>query len=340
MKSFWPRVSLTLAALVLSACGGGGSSYSPAANMAPKANFAFVCADLACTFTNTSTDPDVGDTLTAYNWTFGDGTPALATRDVSHTFANAGSFAVTLRVTDSFGASTESSLPAVTVTAIASAGPAPHASFAVSCQSLDCTFTDTSTYDPGSTPQSRAWDFDDGVTLAAASPTTHRYTATTLKTFSIKLTVTDTSGKISTSTQSLPLAPPASSVNCVGGAGCTLQLLQASTVTATLVSRSCSAHGNVFNLTAPVVQTLFSDGCYATVGSTVMLNGGQRFPANTVLAAEVISGLSGTTGLAYLPSIRVTGDFASGWTLVFDDGYGGPGEPDFNDLVVLLKPTQ
>ena len=331
------RALLLLAALGLSACGGGGSGSSAAPNTAPTANFASVCADLVCTFTNISTDPDVGDTLSAISWTFGDATAAVATRDANHTFALAGTYDVTLTVTDRFGA--QGTRPVkITVTAPASSGPVPHASFTASCQSLDCTFKDTSAYDPGSTPQSRVWDFGDGVTLTASSPTTHRYAATTLTTFSIKLTVTDAAGKISTSTQSLPVAPAASTANCVGG-GCSLQLLQASTVTATLVSSSCAAHGNVFSITAPVVQTIFADGCYDLVGSSVPLNGGQRFAANTVLAAQVVSGLSGTTGLAYLPSIRVTGDFANGWTLIFDDGYGGPGEPDFNDLIILIKAT-
>ena len=25
--------------------------------------------------------------------------------------------------------------------------------------------------------------------------------------------------------------------------------------------------------------------------------------------------------------------------VTFDDGYGGPGEPDFNDLVIVIKAT-
>jgi len=35
----------------------------------------------------------------------------------------------------------------------------------------------------------------------------------------------------------------------------------------------------------------------------------------------------------------VTGGFTTGWTLTFDDGYGGAGEPDFNDLVILIIAT-
>lgn len=335
MKTIWLRALLVTAALGLSACGGGGSGSSAAPNAPPQANFAWACTDLVCTFTSTSTDPDVGDMLTAYSWTFGDATAALTTELVNNTFAAAGSYDVSLTVTDRFGAK-DTHLARIRVTAPAPSGAVPHADFTVSCQSLDCTFKDKSTYDVGSTRQSRVWDFGDGMTLPATSPTTHRYAATTLTTFSVRLTVTDTAGNISTSTQSLLVAPPASTLNCVGG-NCSLQLAQASTVTVTLVSHSCRAHGNRFAITAPVVQTIFADGCHDLVGSAVMLNGGQRFPANTVLVAEVVSGLSGTTGLAYPPSIRLTGDFNNGWTLVFDDGSGGLGEPDFDDLTILIK---
>ena len=42
---------------------------------------------------------------------------------------------------------------------------------------------------------------------------------------------------------------------------------------------------------------------------------------------------------ATAPQLRVTGNFANGWTLEFDDGFVGPGEPDFNDLVITVKAT-
>ena len=118
-----------------------------------------------------------------------------------------------------------------------------------------------------------------------------------------------------------------------------LNLAQASTVTATLVSHSCSAHGNEVVLTSPITQSIFADGCYDTVGSAVPINGGNTFAVNTTLQVAVRSGLSGSTGLVFPPSIRVTGNFANGWTLAFDDGYGGAGEPDFNDLIIVIKAT-
>jgi len=323
----------------LSACGGGGGGgggSSPAVNQAPTANFAFSCADLVCTFTSNSTDQDVGDAVVSQSWTFGDGTTAVTAPAPVHAFAAAGGYDVNLVVADRSGASSNI-VRRVTVTAPA-APAAPHANFSVSCVSLDCTFTDTTTYDPGSTFQSRLWAFGDSATLAGTNPALHSYAATTLTTFTAKLTITDMAGKTSTSIQSVLAAPPATSLNCVGG-NCVLNLTQASRVSAGLVSHSCTAQGNRVIITAPVQQVIFADGCVDPVGSAVQLNGGALFAANTQLQIAVLSGTVPSTSLAFPPAIRLTGDFANGWTLTFDDGFGGPGEPDFNDLVIFIKAT-
>jgi PKD repeat protein len=338
--SYSLRALAPLLFVALSACGGGGGGSSPAAvNRAPTANFAFSCADLVCTFTSNSTDQDVGDAIVSQSWTFGDGTTTAVT-DPAHTFAAAGAYDVNLMVADRSGA-TSTMVRRVTVTA-PPAPAAPHANFTVSCISLDCTFTDTTTYDAGSALQSRFWDFGDSATLAATNPAPHSYAATTLTTFTAKLTVTDIAGKTSTSVQSVVVAPPATSLNCVGsnaGGNCVLTLTQAARVQAGLVSHSCSAQGNRVLITAPVTQTIFPDGCVDPVGTVVNINGGAVFAANTQLQIAVVSGTLPTASLAFQPAIRLTGDFANGWTLTFDDGYGGPGEPDFNDLVILIKAT-
>ena len=136
----WLLVAFVLPALGLSACGGGGGGGSagtvPATNTAPTANFAVACVDLACSFTSTSTDQDVGDAIGTYLWNFGDGTPVAATANPSHTFAAAGTYTVTLGVADSARAPSTVARP-VTVTA-PPVPAAPHASFTASCTSLDC----------------------------------------------------------------------------------------------------------------------------------------------------------------------------------------------------------
>jgi len=329
----------SLVLVALSACGGGGSSGG-AANSPPTANFAFACADLVCTFTSNSTDQDVGDAVVSFNWSFGDATAAATAAAPVHTFVAAGAYDVNLTVADRSGV-TGSIVRRVTVTA-PPAPAAPHASFTASCVSLDCTFTDTTSFDPGSALQSRSWDFGDSTAPGSASPTTHSYAASTLTTFTAKLTVTDDAGKTSTSVQSVVVAPPATTLNCVGnpgGGSCILTLTTASKVSAGLLSHSCSAQGNRVVMTAPINEVIFADGCVDPVGSSKTLNGGATFAAGTQLQISVLSGTVQSTSLAFQPAIRVTGDFANGWTLTFDDGFGGPGEPDFNDLVIVIRAT-
>ncbi|WP_313477351.1 PKD domain-containing protein [Microbacterium sp.] len=63
------------------------------------------CDALSCEFSGAdSSDPDSGDAVTAYSWDFGDGSAAASGVTASHTFAAAGTYTVTLTVTDESGA--------------------------------------------------------------------------------------------------------------------------------------------------------------------------------------------------------------------------------------------
>lgn len=89
-------------------CGTGGPVNQP-----PTASFTFNCNDLACTFNgNGSSDSD--GSISNFAWNFGDGSNASGAT-TSNTYANAGTFNVTLTVTDDDGA-TDSQTRAVTVT--------------------------------------------------------------------------------------------------------------------------------------------------------------------------------------------------------------------------------
>ena len=66
-------------------------------NQLPIADFTADCADLACTFTDASSDAD-GSVLT-WNWAFGDGTFS-AQQSPQHTYAEGASYTVILVVTD------------------------------------------------------------------------------------------------------------------------------------------------------------------------------------------------------------------------------------------------
>ncbi len=69
------------------------------ANLAPTATFSVSTNGLAVAVdASGSTDPD--GSITAYSWDFGDGTAAVTGRTATHTYAAAGSYPVTLTVTD------------------------------------------------------------------------------------------------------------------------------------------------------------------------------------------------------------------------------------------------
>jgi len=78
---------------------GGGSAPPPGT---PVANFSDTISGLSVSFTDSSTD--TGATIASRAWTFGDGSSSTATNP-SHTYAAAGTYSVTLKVTDSTGVS-------------------------------------------------------------------------------------------------------------------------------------------------------------------------------------------------------------------------------------------
>ncbi|HEX6107600.1 MAG TPA: hypothetical protein VFZ26_18595, partial [Gemmatimonadales bacterium] len=258
------------------------------------------------------------------------GTPATSTQQnpADVTFAAAGTHDVVLTVTDNRGG-TANVTKAVTVTAPTAGGPT--ASFDVSCVGAVCTITNTTTGATGATV-TWAWDFGNGETSTEQSPAPVQYTVDEVTTFTIMLVVTS-DGLTSQASRQVTVSPPAT-LTCEGQA-CTLGIDETATVVVTLVSSDCEAHGNTFVITAPIEETLFTDGCFAPVGSSFTLNGGAAFNAGTELAAEVRSGLAGAEN----PQLRVSGTFATGWTLEFDDGFVGVGEPDFNDLVISVVAT-
>ena len=70
-------------------------------NVAPVADFTYVAEYLMVNFTDTSTDANTDDTLT-WSWDFGD-EETSTDQNPSHTYAEAGTYNVTLTVTDMYG---------------------------------------------------------------------------------------------------------------------------------------------------------------------------------------------------------------------------------------------
>jgi PKD repeat protein len=337
-------ITAGLAAAGLALTGCGNDSNGPGGNnVAPTANFTSECTDLACDFSDLSSDPD--GTVASVAWQFGDGGTA-GIRNPSHAYAGNGpgtdaTYTVTMTVTDNDGAEgTLSRDVTVSEPGTQPTNNAPTAEFNIVCASVTCTFTDESTDPDGNgTIVSWAWEFGDGETAAVQNPPAHTYAATGLESFTVRLTVTDDGGLSSTRSVQISVAPPAT-LTC-NGVACTLLLPEPSTVTVTLESRECTARNNTFRITAPVPETLFTDGCYTPVPgtpeATFQLDNGGVFAAGTELEAEV---LSGSVKLETEPALRVTGSFATGWTLEFDDGEDATfPEPDFNDLVIRIVAT-
>jgi len=81
-------------------------------NNPPTASFTDSCTDLACSFTDGSSDSD--GSVVSWSWNFGDGSTSTS-QNPSHSFAAAGTYTVSLTVTDDDGA-TNSTSQSVTVT--------------------------------------------------------------------------------------------------------------------------------------------------------------------------------------------------------------------------------
>jgi|GEM_PF-705754 len=91
----WGRINAYRAVSQAGGCG-------PAVNQPPVASFAYSCAGLTCEFDGSgSSDPD--GTIVGYAWDFGDGASG-GNQVTSHTYAAAGTYNVTLTVTDEDGA--------------------------------------------------------------------------------------------------------------------------------------------------------------------------------------------------------------------------------------------
>ncbi len=332
MRSLHSLALVTAIAAAGTACGGdnGNGNGNGPDNDPPVAAFtAPACTQgTACTFTDASTD-DVG--IQSRAWTFENGTPATSTQATQQvTFNASGPQTVTLTVTDAEGESDNVSQD-VNVAPPTGGNQPPTAAFAVSCSSLECTF-DNNSADADGTFTS-AWNFGDGQFSSEANPV-HDYVAD--GDFSVTLVVTDDDGATASITQVVSVAP-AATLSCNGTPNCSLTIDVPSTVVVTLVDEDCEIAGNTFRITEPFEETLFDDGCNETEGQSFPLQGGAVIGAGTEIRAEVISG-GGT--LVTEPAVRVTGTFATGWTLSFDDGvFADPGGPDFNDLIITIVAT-
>ena len=200
----------TLALLtMLAGCGGGGGSSGGSDppidnNISPVARFVWTSnpaggANSYSFDATTSTDAD--GRIASYSWEFGDGgtgTGATAT----HTYAASGQFLVTLRVTDNNGgrATATSTVDASTKPPVARFTIAP--AFA---NSRTITLDASTSTDPNNDIATYTWKFGDSTT--GSGKTITRDYRNPGGQFNVELTVTDSQGQSSVTTQTVTITP-------------------------------------------------------------------------------------------------------------------------------------
>jgi PKD repeat protein len=172
----------------------------PPPNHPPRAEFAPSCTNLACSFTDQSRDDD--GSVVAWSWTLGDGSTSNQ-QSPSHTYSSAGTYDVTLTVTDDDGAANLKSRR-ITVNAPPAPNQPPTADFTSSCSDLVCDFADGSADSDGEV-SAWSWDFGDGSGSTARNPS-HSYTSG--GSYDVTLTITDDDGANASVTHQVTVTVP------------------------------------------------------------------------------------------------------------------------------------
>jgi len=226
---------------------------APAANVAPTAAFTNTTQGLTATFDG-STSSDSDGTIAGYAWNFGDGQTGTG-RTPTNTYAAAGSYTVTLTVTDNVGA-TDVASRQVSVTAPPPANVAPTASFTATPAGLRANVDATGSSDPDGTIDAYSWSFGDGGT-GTGETAFHDYA--NAGTYSVKLTVTDNDGASGTYTKSVTVTAPPVNQPPVSSFNVTVNGL-----TADLKSTSTDPDGTIAGFAWD-----FGDGATSTDAATV-----------------------------------------------------------------------
>jgi PKD repeat protein len=176
-------------------------STGKALNLAPDARFTSAATYLDATFDATGT-VDTDGTIASYAWTFGDGGTATGATPV-HSYAAAGTYPVTLTVTDDDGA-TDTATAQVTLVA-QPPNQLPTAVLAATVDGLAVSVNSTGSGDADGQIVSYAWDFGDGASETGATAS-HVYAAD--GTYTVRLTVTDDRGGRTTTSQDVTVKAP------------------------------------------------------------------------------------------------------------------------------------
>ncbi|UYG18186.1 PKD domain-containing protein [Brachybacterium huguangmaarense] len=182
----------------------------------PTAAFTTTSADLKASFDASGSTAMNGHSITSYAWNFGDSSAAGTGKTATHTYASAGTYPVTLTVTDDSGM-TSSVTNSVTVLA---PNDPPTASFTSTASGLTASVDGTASSDPDGSLVGYSWDWGDGTAAGTGMTMAHTYNEP--GTYTITLTVTDNRGGTATKTRDVTVthaAPTASFTAVADGLG-------------------------------------------------------------------------------------------------------------------------
>jgi PKD repeat protein len=166
-------------------------------NNAPSADFSVSAnptevGDSVAFDSSASGDPDSGDTL-SFNWDFDDGTSSQIEQP-THSYDTAGTYTVSLVVTDNHGLSSNPFSMDIVVENTNTNNP-PTANFSASGNPVDAgetiNFDSSGSFDPEGDSLTYAWNFGDGNASQLQQPS-HSYDDS--GTYDVSLVVTDTGG--------------------------------------------------------------------------------------------------------------------------------------------------
>lgn len=188
--------------------------YAVGKNMvAPTASFTSSVTDLAASFTATATAAQ--GTISSYAWDFGDGQTGTGAT-ASHTYTAAGTYPVTLRVTDSNNL-TGTATGSVTVT---TPHAAPTADFSASVDGLAVSVDASASTADGGDSLTYSWNWGDSSPADTGKTASHTYAAP--GDYQVSLTVTDDHSLTDSKTKTVSpthAAPVASFTTTVDGLG-------------------------------------------------------------------------------------------------------------------------
>jgi surface protein len=254
----------------------GDGIAAAATNQAPSASFTYASTNLVTNFDATgSTDAD--GTIARYAWTFGPSGAAQSGATLSkpsYTYPAAGTYPVTLTVTDDKGA-TSSVTQSITVTAPAAANQSPVAGFTATPADLVVAFDGSASRDPDGSITNYSWNYGNGTsnTNGGATPT---YTYPAAGTYNVILTVTDNKGATASSTKAVtvtaPVTPSTPATPYCNGSSTGAECI-------TILTFNCAV-GETLSVTA---YNLTGTIKYSKQGLNMTVRGDGSKPSNSVL---------------------------------------------------------